>query len=65
MLSTGQQIFAVVFICAFIVAMVFAYSSDLKQRKDLFKGTWVTMAIIGVVIILFVMIRYVFKAMEG
>ena len=63
MISSGQKIFALIFILGFLVAMFFAYRSDLKKSKELFKGTWVTLAVVGVVIILFVMIRYVYKVL--
>lgn len=63
-MSPGQKIFAIAFIILFVVGIGFAYRSDFKKRKSEFKGTWVTFALIFGVVLLFMMIRYVFKQLN-
>ncbi len=38
MLSTGQLIFAGLFVIVFIAVIVFSYRKDLKMHKSYFKG---------------------------
>lgn len=64
MITDGQKLFALVFVVLFISWLVWAYRSDYKKRKYEFKGTWVTFALIIGVVILFTMIRYVFKQLN-
>ncbi len=55
MFSTGQLIFAVFFVIAFVSIMVYTYRKDLKLHKIHYNGTskWVFIAFISFVIILF------------
>lgn len=64
-ITPGHKIFAVIFVILFIVGMVWAYWSDFKKRKEDFRGTWVSFAIIVGVIMVFFMIRYVFKQLTA
>lgn len=42
MISTGQLIFAILFVIAFIVVMIFSYRSDKKLHKKHYKGSlWI------------------------
>lgn len=38
MLSTGQLIFAGIFVIAFTAIIIFSYRKDLKMHKSYFKG---------------------------
>ncbi len=64
-ITTGHKIFAIIFVILFVVGMIWAYWSDFKKRKEDFKGTWVSFAIIIGVLIVFLMIRYVFKQLSA
>ncbi|WP_344930638.1 hypothetical protein [Aquimarina addita] len=39
MFSTGQLIFAVFFVIAFIILMIFSYRKDLKLHRKYYKGS--------------------------
>nr|WP_297792322.1 hypothetical protein [uncultured Eudoraea sp.] len=57
MFSTGQLIFAVVFILLFTLILILAYRKDKKLHIKNYKGVkWV-----GIVFILFVIILFVIK----
>ncbi|WP_130734644.1 hypothetical protein [Flavobacterium sp. J27] len=40
MFSTGQQYFAIFFVIAFIITMIYVYRKDLKEMKQQYKGTY-------------------------
>jgi Mn2+/Fe2+ NRAMP family transporter len=53
MFSTGQIVFALLFIIAFAIVMVFAYKKDLKLHNKNYKGVkWVGLFFILFLIIL-------------
>jgi len=59
MFSTGQTYFAVFFIIAFIITMLYVYKKDLKELKSQYKGTyWVLLSFILFIGILFVIKFY-------
>lgn len=64
-ITTGHKIFALFFVVVFVIGMFWAYRSDFVKRKEDFKGTWVTAVVVVGVIILFMMIRYVFKQLTA
>ncbi|OFY93544.1 MAG: hypothetical protein A3K10_10830 [Bacteroidetes bacterium RIFCSPLOWO2_12_FULL_31_6] len=51
MFTSGQKIFALIFLIAFIAIISFQYFKDKKRNKELFKGTyWVLLAVIAAMI---------------
>jgi len=55
-IGPGHWIFAIVFIIAFIIFMVFAYRDDIKQSPQYFKGSWrVALLVIGSIMVLIVL----------
>jgi predicted negative regulator of RcsB-dependent stress response len=51
MFTSGQKIFALVFIISFVILIGFQYYKDSKRNKALFKGTyWIILAVISVMI---------------
>lgn len=61
MFSTGQWVFVLFFIVAFIVLMVFSYRKDSQLHKREYKGAkWILLGFIGFVALLFV-IKFVLK----
>ena len=54
MFSTGQLLFILFFVIAFIAIMIFSYRKDAKLHKREYKGSkWVLIGFIGFVVILF------------
>lgn len=61
MFTTGQTIFAILFIVAFVVVMVLMYKKDKTMHQKNYKGVrWVLFTFIGFVIFLFI-IKYLLK----
>ncbi len=61
MFTTGQLIFAGLFIVAFVITMVYVYRKDLALHKKYYKGSyWILVAFIGFIAILF-FIKYFTK----
>ena len=61
MFSTGQVIFALLFIVTFLVIMVIVYKKDKALHTKNYKGVkWVLLSFIGFVIFLF-LIRHFLK----
>jgi len=51
MFSSGQKIFALAFIIAFVVIIGYQFYKDRKRDKAQFKGTvWVLVAIVSVMV---------------
>jgi 4-hydroxybenzoate polyprenyltransferase len=51
MFSSGQKLFALVFIIVFVVMIGYQFYKDSKKNKVLFKGTyWVLIAVIAAMI---------------
>lgn len=62
MFSTGQIYFAIFFVIAFIVTMIFVYRKDLKEMKNQYKGTyWVLIGFILFIAFLFFIKFYIKK----
>ena len=56
MFSTGQWIFVVFFIVAFITLLLMAYRKDARLHKKQYKGSkWVLLGFLGFVAILFLL----------
>ncbi len=61
MFSTGQWVFAALFLVSFILVMVFAYRKDIQIHKKFYKGSYkVLFAFILFILILF-LIKVFFK----
>ncbi|MEL6809824.1 MAG: hypothetical protein AAFP76_00625 [Bacteroidota bacterium] len=53
MLSTGQIIFAICFVIAFVIIMIFSYRKDKKLHKRQYKGSiWILVGFIVFVLLL-------------
>ncbi len=51
MFSSGQKIFALLFMIAFVVIIGYQFYKDRQQNKALFKGTyWVLIALMATII---------------
>jgi len=60
MFSKEQIIFGILFVIAFIIALVYAYRKDLNLHKRYFKGSiWVLVAFIAFLLFI-VAIKFVF-----
>lgn len=61
MFSTGQLIFVLFFIVAFIGFIIYSYRKDAALHKKEYKGSkWILLGFIGFIILLFV-IKYALK----
>lgn len=61
MFSTGQMVFALLFVLAFIAVMIAVYRRDKKWQKQQYKGVgWVLAAFIGFIAIL-LFLKYILK----
>ena len=61
MFSSGQLIFAILFVMVFVTVMVFTYSKDKKLHKKNYQGVkWVLLSFAFFVIFLF-LIKYFLK----
>jgi cytochrome bd-type quinol oxidase subunit 1 len=59
MFSTGQWIFAFIFVVAFVIMMIFSYRKDKKLHKTYYKGSfWVLVGFIAFVLILMAIKTY-------
>ncbi|MCB0459389.1 MAG: hypothetical protein KDC74_05155 [Flavobacteriaceae bacterium] len=59
MFSSGQKIFAILFIIAFIGFMIWSYRKDIKLHKLYYKKVWVVGLGIVAVIALFAIVTFV------
>ena len=56
MFTTGQIVFAILFIIAFAVIMVFSYRKDKRMHQKNYKGIkWVGISFVVFVIVLFLL----------
>ncbi len=61
MFSTGQVIFVLFFVIAFLTLIIWSYRKDLNLHKKQYKGSkWVLLGFIGFVVLLF-LIKLVLK----
>lgn len=60
MFSTGQVYFAIFFVIAFLIAMIYVYRKDLKLHKIHYKGSskWVFVGFLSFIAILFILKYY-------
>jgi cytochrome bd-type quinol oxidase subunit 1 len=59
MFSTGQMIFALFFVIAFVIIMIFSYQKDKNLHKKYYKGSfWVLIGFIVFVLILMAIKTY-------
>ncbi len=58
MFSTGQLIFAGLFVIAFIIIMIFSYRKDIRLHKKYYKGS--TYVLVGFVI--FILLLFLIKS---
>lgn len=60
MFTKGQWIFALLFVVAFVIALVFTYRKDLKLHKKYYRGSiWVLIAFIAFILMI-VAIKWIF-----
>lgn len=59
MFTSGQKIFAVVFIVIFIIGIGYQFYKDRKQNKDLFKGTYIVLIAVVAIMIAYVLFNKV------
>ncbi len=59
MFSTGQQFFALFFILAFAVLLIWSYRKDLKLHKKYYKNVWIVGLGILLVIATFAIITFI------
>lgn len=58
MFSKGQLIFAVFFIIAFTIGMIWSYKKDFKIHKKYYKNTFIVLISIILVILIFTLITF-------
>ncbi len=58
MFSKGQLIFAVLFIVAFIISMIWSYRKDIKIHRKYYKNTFIIIIAIFLVITIFALITF-------
>jgi len=58
MFTTGQLIFAIIFLLSFVLLMIWSYRKDLKSNKYYYKNVWVIGLAVLVVIALFTIITF-------
>lgn len=61
MFSTGQWVFAGLFVVGFVIAMIFAYRKDKQLHQKFYKGSsWILVGFLIFIVILFA-IKLIFK----
>ncbi|MDO6738395.1 hypothetical protein [Wenyingzhuangia sp. 2_MG-2023] len=62
MFSTGQWYFAIFFVVAFTIAMIWSYRKDLKRHKIHYKNTAIQVFLYGILVtVAFIIIRIALK----
>lgn len=61
MFSTGQLIFAILFLIAFVIGVTYSYRKDLLVHKKLYKGSYKILIGFLIFIILLFVIKIFFK----
>jgi amino acid permease len=56
MFSSGQKIFALVFIIVFVIAIGYQFYLDRKRNKTLFKGTYFVLIAVVALMITYVLL---------
>lgn len=58
MFSKGQLIFAVLFIIAFSIAMIWSYRKDIKIHKKHYKNTFILVIALFLIVSIFALITF-------
>ncbi|NLP58883.1 hypothetical protein HGB55_11915 [Lutibacter sp. B1] len=58
MFSKGQLIFAVFFVIAFTILMIWSYRKDIKIHKKYYKNTFIVIIAIFLIIAIFALITF-------
>ena len=59
MFSTGQLVFAGIFVVAFIILMIFSYRKDIQLHRKYYKGTiFILIGFIIFILLLFMLKTY-------
>ncbi|SNR80949.1 hypothetical protein SAMN04488111_3228 [Lutibacter flavus] len=58
MFSKGQLIFAVFFIIAFTILMIWSYRKDIKVHKKYYKNTFILLIALFLIIAIFTLITF-------
>lgn len=59
MFSTGQLVFAGIFVVAFIILMIFSYRKDIQLHRKYYKGTiFILIGFIIFILLLFLLKTY-------
>jgi O-antigen/teichoic acid export membrane protein len=58
MFSKGQLIFAVIFLIAFTILMIWSYRKDIKIHKKHYKNTFIVLIAIFLIITIFALITF-------
>ncbi|PCH52803.1 MAG: hypothetical protein COC22_03530 [Flavobacteriaceae bacterium] len=58
MFSKEQLIFAVLFVVAFVIAMIWSYRKDIKIHRKYYKNTFIIVIAIFLVITIFTLITF-------
>ncbi len=58
MFTSGQKIFALIFVIAFAIIMVWSYRKDIKLHKIYYKNVYVILLVIFAIIALFTVITF-------
>lgn len=61
MFSQGQLIFALCFLIAFVIVMIFAYRKDLALHKIFYKGNYKVLIVFMLFIAILFVIKFYFK----
>ena len=61
MFSTGQWIFAVLFLITFVIAAVYAYKGDKVLHSKFYKGSYKVLIVFLLFILLLFLIKLFFK----
>jgi len=58
MFSKGQLIFAVFFLIAFTILMIWSYRKDIKVHKKYYKNTFLVLIALFLIIAIFILITF-------
>ena len=58
MFSKGQLIFAVIFVIAFMILMIWSYRKDIKIHKKYYKNTFIILIAVFLIMAIFILITF-------
>ena len=61
MFSTGQLIFALLFVIAFVIVMIFSYRKDIQVHQKFYKGNYKVLIAFAVFILVLFVIKLTMK----